>query len=145
MYDQLIQTQITAARFACKRIGPQGLKALRESVEEACRLQADTGWEQKAAAHAAFFSVLAEAADDPVIGSVLVSGSGLVYDLMMMAGRATHGIAINSRRRFLECLDAGDPEAAARALEEHLRILHFMCRLAGRHRSEWRRGTRKEN
>lgn len=142
MYDQLIQAQATAAQCACKRIGPPGLKALHESVREACQLPADAGWEQKAAAHAAFFSVLAEAADDSVIASVLAGGSGLAYDLMMMTGRAANGMVINSRRRFLERLDDGDPEGAARVLEEHLRILHFMCRLAGSERSERRRGTR---
>jgi WhiB family transcriptional regulator, redox-sensing transcriptional regulator len=142
MYDQLIQAQATAAQFACKRIGPLGLKALHENVEEACQLPADAEWVQKGAAHAAFFRVLAEVADDPVIAPVLVSGSELAFDLMMMAGRAAHGIVINSRRRFLECLDAGDPEGAARALEEHLRILHFMCRMAGRLRRERRREAR---
>ena len=142
MYDQLIQAQATAAQFACKRIGPPGLKALHESAEKACQLPSDAEWEQKAAAHAGFFNVLAEAADDPVIAPVLLSGSGLAYDLMMMAGRAAHGIVINSRRHFLERLEAGDHEGAARTLEEHLRILHFMYRLAGRQRSERRRGTR---
>jgi len=138
----LIQAQATAAQFACTRVSLPRLKALHDSVEEAWRLPADGGWDKKAAAHAAFFTVLAEAADDAVIAAVLVSGGELAYDLMMMAGRAAHGIVINSRLRFLRRLDAGDPEGAARTLEEHLRILHFMCRLAGRQRSERRRGTR---
>ena len=97
MYDQLIQAQATAAQFACTRVSPPRLKALHDSVEEASRLPADAGWDKKAAAHAAFFTVLAEAADDAVIAAVLVSGGELAYDLMMMAGRAAHGIVINSR------------------------------------------------
>lgn len=140
MYDQLIQAQATAAQFACKRISAPRLKALHESVEKACQLSADTGWDERAAAHAAFFNVLAEAADDPVIAAVLVSGGELAYDLQIMAGRASHGIVVNSRHRFLECLGKGDPEGAALVLEEHLRLLHFMCRLAGRLRRERRHG-----
>jgi DNA-binding FadR family transcriptional regulator len=112
-------------------MSPPRLKALRESLEETCRLPADTGWERKAAAHATFFAVLAEAADDPVVAPVLVSGAEVAYDLMITAGRAADGIVINSRRRFLECLRAGDPDGAALELEDHLRILHVMCRLIG--------------
>ena len=139
MYDLLIQSQATAAQSACRRISPPRLKALQDSVEDACQLPADTGWDKRATAHAAFFHVLAEAADDPVIAPVLASGGELAYDLMIMAGSAAHGIVVNSRRRFLDRLGMGDPEGAAQELEEHLRILHFMCRLAGRLRNE-RRG-----
>jgi DNA-binding FadR family transcriptional regulator len=140
MYDQLIGAQASAAEIACGRMSPSRLKALRESLEETCRLPADTGWEQKAAAHAAFFTVLAEAADDLVVAPVLVSGAELAYDLMITAGRAADGMVINSRRRFLECLHAGDPEGAALELEDHLRILHVMCRLIGVRRHRRRNG-----
>ena len=140
MYDQLFQVQAIAAKFACKRMSPPRLDALRESLEEACLLPANSGWDRQAAAHAAFFSVLAEAADDPVVASMLISGGELAYELMITAGHAANGIVINSRRRFLEYLRVGDAESAALALEEHLRILHFMCRLAGRQRGDRRLG-----
>jgi DNA-binding FadR family transcriptional regulator len=141
MYDQLIQVQASAAQIACGRMSSPRLKALRESLEQTCRLPADSEWERKAAAHAAFFAVLAEAADDPVVAPVLVSVAEVAYDLMITAGRAADGIVINSRRRFLECLRAGDPDGAALELEDHLRILHVMCRLIGvrRHRRRNRR------
>jgi DNA-binding FadR family transcriptional regulator len=128
-------------------MSPPRLKALSESLGETCRLPADTGWKQKAAAHAAFFAVLAEAADDLVVAPVLVSGAEVAYDLMITAGRAADGIVINSRRRFLECLRAGDPEGAALELEDHLRILHVMCRLIGvrRHRRRNDRLTARDH
>lgn len=128
VYDQLIRALGTAARMACERMPSAQLTALCESVDVACRLSADVGWDRKAAAHASFFNVLAEAAGDPVVAPVLVSGGRLAYDLMITVGRAANGITINSRRRFLDCLHAGDAQGAAAELEDHLRILHFMYR-----------------
>jgi DNA-binding GntR family transcriptional regulator len=130
MYGQLIQAQGTAAKFACERMSPRHVSALHDSVEEACQLPVESGWERKAAAHAAFFSVLAEAAGDAVVAPVLISGGDLAYDLMVTAGRAAEGIVMNCRRRFLKYLRGGNAERAAQLLEEHLRVLDFMCRLA---------------
>jgi DNA-binding FadR family transcriptional regulator len=141
-YDQLIRAQASAAEIASGRMSHRSLTALRESVEAACRLPADAGWERKAAAHAAFFTVLAEAANDPVVAPVLASGGELALEMMLKAGRAANGIVTNSRYRFLDCLRAGDPEGAALELEEHLRILQFMCRLAGARTSGKRRSAR---
>lgn len=59
-YDELIRAQASAAEIACGRMTPRSLTALRESVEAACRLPANAGWERKAAAHAAFLTVLAD-------------------------------------------------------------------------------------
>lgn len=132
MDDQLIRAQSKAAEIACERINPPRLRALHQSLEAACRLPADAGWNRKAAAHAAFFTVLADAAADPVASPVLLTGRDLAHDLLITAGRGANGIVTNSRRRFLGYLRAGDAEGAALELEEHLRILHFMCRLTGR-------------
>jgi DNA-binding GntR family transcriptional regulator len=129
-YDQLIRAQAKAAETACGRISPPRIEALRESLREACQLPAGTAWELRAAAHAAFFTALAEAAGDPVAALVLLSGSDLAYELMVTAGRGASGIITNSRCRFLERLRKGDAEGAALEMEEHLRILDVMCRLA---------------
>ena len=121
MDDQLIRAQAGAAEIACGRISPPRLQALRESFEEACRLPAETGWEQRAAAHAAFFTVLAEAAaGDPAAAALLTSGGELARELMITAGRGCDGIVVNSRRRFLDCLRGADPGGAAQELEDHL-------------------------
>jgi DNA-binding GntR family transcriptional regulator len=133
MDDQLIRAQGGAAEVACGRIGPPHLAALRESFEEACRLPAEAGWERKAAAHAAFFTILAEAAaGHPAAAAMLASGGELARELMITAGRGCDGIVVNSRRRLLEHLRGADPGGAAQELEDHLRILRVMCRLAGR-------------
>jgi DNA-binding FadR family transcriptional regulator len=132
MDDQLIRAQASAAEIASGRISPPRLRVLRESFEEACRLSAEAGWESRAAAHAAFFTVLAETAGDPAVSAVLASGGELARELMITAGRGCDGIVVNSRRRFLDCLRSGDPGGAALELEDHLRILRVMFRLAGR-------------
>lgn len=136
MYDHLIETQAKAAEIVCGRMSPSRLKALRESLEDACQLPADAGWDQKAAAHAAFFTVMAEAADDPVSALVLAAGADLAYDLMVTAGRTASQIVINSRRRVLDHLRTGDAAAAALELGNHLRTLQFMGRLTGTRRDE---------
>ena len=132
MDDQPIRAQAGAAEIACGRISPPRLQAYRQSFEDACRLPAETGWEQRAAAHAAFFTVLAEAAGNPAAAALLASGGELARELMITAGRGCDGIVVNSRRRFLDCLRSGDPGGAALELEDHLRILRVMCRLVGR-------------
>ena len=50
---------------------------------------------------------------------------------MVTAGRTASQIVINSRRRVLGHLRAGDAAAAALELGNHLRTLQFMGRLAG--------------
>ena len=81
-------------------------------------------------AHAEIFNVLADAVDEPLVGRVLSSGAGLAYDLMIAAGRAADGMITSSRQRLLEHLSGGDPEGAALEMERHLRVLHYMGRLA---------------
>lgn len=136
MYSYLIETQAQAAEIGCGRMSPSRLKALHESFEKACQLPADAGWDEKAVAHAAFFTVLAAIDDDPVSAPVLATGAELAYDLMVRADWTASQILINSRWRLLDHLRAGDAAAAAVELGDHLRILHFMCRLTGTWRGE---------
>jgi len=51
-------------------------------------------------------------------------------DLMIAAGRAADFIVINSRKRVLASLRAGDANEASVKMEEHLRLLGFIWRLA---------------
>lgn len=105
------------------------MKALHDSVERACRIPAAFGWDRKAAAHAEIFYVLADAANDP-LAPVLNSGVGLAYDLMITAGRVADGMITSSRQRLLAHLRAGDADAAEQEMQTHLRVLHYMWRLA---------------
>jgi DNA-binding GntR family transcriptional regulator len=108
------------------------LKALQDSVERVCGLADRSQWDRKAAAHAEIFGLLADAADDPVLAPVLRGGPGYVRELMVAVGRVADGMIISSRRRLLAHLQAGDGEGAALEMERHLRVLHFMWRLACR-------------
>jgi hypothetical protein len=58
--------------------------------------------------------------------------AGVVRDLMLTVGPTADGIIIGSRQRLIACLHAGDSDGAATEMEDHLRILRFMQRLAGR-------------
>jgi hypothetical protein len=56
---------------------------------------------------------------------------------MIAAGRTADGMITSSRRRLLAHLSGGDFEGAALEMEKHLRVLHYMERLAdcGVHRT----------
>ena len=130
MNEELIQALATATRIACMTISRPRQAALQASLDQARDTPAGFGWDRKAAAHAEFFTALADAAGDPCAAPVLNHGAGLAYDLMIGAGRAADGIVTNSRKRVLAYLRAGDAEQAALEMEKHLRILRFMGRLA---------------
>ena len=126
---QLIPVLAAAVRIACRRMTALQLKALHDSVEQAWRTPAAFGWDRKAAAHAEIFNLLAAATSDP-LAPVLRSGAGLAYDLMIGTGRAVDGMITSSRQRLLTHLRVGDADAAELEIESHLRVLHYMWRLA---------------
>ncbi len=128
----MIPALATATRIACLRLTSQHISAIENAVEQGGSLPRRAGWEQKAAAHAEIFSLLAQAVDDQAVARVLTLGSDIVRDLAITAGPAADGVIISSRRRLLDGLRAGDAEAAEHEMEEHLRCLHFMWRLTGR-------------
>ena len=130
MNDELIQVMAIATHIACTAIGRPGQAALRASLDQACDTPAGFGWDRRAAAHAGFFTALADAAGDLCVAPVLNHGAGFAYDLMIGAGRAADVIIINSRRRMLAYICSGDAEQAALEMEKHLRILRFMSRVA---------------
>jgi GntR family transcriptional regulator, transcriptional repressor for pyruvate dehydrogenase complex len=131
MHDERIQLLAKATRIACQAISNPHLTALQDSVSRACEIPAAAQWDRKAAAHAEFFTVLAHTTDHPRLRPVLDDGARLAYELMSAAGRAADGIVINSRRQLLGYLRAGDADQAAFEMENHLRVLRVMWRLAG--------------
>lgn len=124
-------TRSVCAQGAAAQWADAPLLALRTSVEQACGVPAAFAWEHRAAAHAGIFNVLADLAADPHEGAVLSGGVGVAHDLMIVVGPVAGGITVNSRRRFLACLRRAEWDEAAHEMEKHLRILHFMGRLAG--------------
>lgn len=125
----MIQMQAMAARMACARMTTQRLKILHDSVEQASCLLARSQWERKAAAHAEIFNLLA-GVGDPGLAPVLSDGAEYMHDLMLAVGRAAAGMIVSSRQRLLAHIRAEDGDGAALEMEDHLRGLHFMWRLA---------------
>jgi DNA-binding GntR family transcriptional regulator len=129
--DELIRVQAMTARTACEQMTPLALQAWHDSVERASRLPTRPGWEAKAAAHAEIFFLLASTA-----GNQATDGqhtwAALIRDLMLTVGPGANGMITSSRQRLLACLRAGDADEAALEMENHLRALHFMWRLAVR-------------
>ena len=101
MNDELTQVLAQATRLACTAITRPHQAALQASLDQARAVPAELGWERKAAAHAEFFNALADTAGAPRLTPVFNHGAGLVYDLMITAGRSADGIVTNSRNRML--------------------------------------------
>jgi GntR family transcriptional regulator, transcriptional repressor for pyruvate dehydrogenase complex len=129
MEPNLIRVQATAARVACEQMTEAALRALSDSVDRAACLPARPGWERKAAAHAEIFGLLADVAGNRTAG---LSGgpAAAMRDLMLTVGPAVDGMIASSRRRLLAHLSARDADDAALEMEAHLRVLHYMWRLA---------------
>jgi GntR family transcriptional regulator, transcriptional repressor for pyruvate dehydrogenase complex len=125
----LIRVQVMAARVACEQMTEAALLALHDSVDRASCLPARPGWERKAAAHAEIFGLLADVAGDQAAGQSGAPAAAM-RDLMLMVGPAADGMIASSRRRLLAHLSAGEADRAALEMEAHLRVLHYMWRLA---------------
>jgi len=120
--DELIMLCAEAARLACLRMTPHHLKALNDSAEQASclsRFERD----RKVTAHAEIFNLPADTACDPVLSARLRDAPGYVYELMVTCGPAADHIVLSSRRRLLALMRAGDSEAVAWEMEQHLRNL----------------------
>ncbi len=130
MDDELIRVCALATRVACQRMTPLHMKALRDSVEQACCLPARTAWDRKVTAHAEIANLLADAAADPILALLVRNVPGELYGLMMTVGPAASGIVAGSRRRLLALITAGDADGAACEMEQHIKGLRWMRWLA---------------
>lgn len=131
----LIGGQAMAARLACEQMTAPALELLLDSVQRASSLPARPGWERKAAAHAEIFRLLADVAGRQAVGA-LTGQTRLIRELMCAVGPVADGMITSSRRRLLARLRAGDADGAALEVEQHLRVLHYMWRLAPRQTRE---------
>jgi DNA-binding FadR family transcriptional regulator len=130
--EALISMQGTIVRIACQRMRAAYLKALAESVQQASCLPVHLPWDRKAAAHAELFNLLGDATGDPVLARLAGVAVGWTHNLAVSVGPVADGIILNSRRRLLDCLTAGDADGAAHEMERHLSGLCFMSRVAER-------------
>lgn len=116
----LMLVQSTFARAACQQRTPQDLYALRASVDQACALPADAAWDRKAAAHAEFHYLLAEATGASGYALMARSIGGSLREMITLAGPAAEDIIIFSRCRMLGHLTSRDADGAAREMEDHM-------------------------
>jgi DNA-binding GntR family transcriptional regulator len=130
--EELIRLQVMAARIACEQLTGPALQLLLDSVERACCLPTRPGWERKAAAHAEIFHLLVGVAGGPAAAARHGGQARLIRDLMCAVGPAANGMITSSRWRLIARLRAGDADGAALEMENHLRALHYMGRLARR-------------
>jgi GntR family transcriptional regulator, transcriptional repressor for pyruvate dehydrogenase complex len=130
MDNELIRVCALATRVACQRMTPPHLRALRDSVEQACCLPTRTAWDRKVTAHAEVVNLLADATADPVVTLLVRNVPGALHDLMITVGPAASGIVASSRRRLVALITAGDAYGAAREMEQHLKGLLWMQCLA---------------
>jgi GntR family transcriptional regulator, transcriptional repressor for pyruvate dehydrogenase complex len=128
--DAMISVLSAAARIACSRMTPQHLHALHASVERASGLPARHDWERKVTAHAELFTMLGDLTGDRGLARLVSSAAGRLEDLVMTVGPAADGIILSSHRRLLRQLGAWDADGAAREVERHLGVLHFIGRVA---------------
>jgi DNA-binding FadR family transcriptional regulator len=83
----LMLLQSTFARVACTQRTARDLDVLRNSVAQTCALPPGGPWDRKAAAHAEFHSLLADATGVADFALVARHISGSVQDLITWAGR----------------------------------------------------------
>ena len=126
----MISVLSAATRIACKQMTPQHLDALYASVEQASGLPARPDWGRKATAHAELFNVLGDLSGDGDLAPLVTSAAEWLHGLVLTVGPAADGIILSSRRRLLRQLRAWDADGAAREMEQHLKGLHYMGRLA---------------
>jgi DNA-binding FadR family transcriptional regulator len=130
--EVLIVMQKTIVRAACERMESAHLKALSDSVQQAACLPVRFAWDRKAAVHAEIFNLLGDATGDPVLARLAGLAVGWTHDLALTVGPVADSIILNSRRRLLDCLSAGDADGAACEMERHLSGLCSMGQLAQR-------------
>ena len=116
----LMLMQSTFARVACEQRTPRDLYVLRASVDQACALPAEAAWDRKAAAHAEFHCLLADATGMSVVALLARYISGSLQDLITRAGPSAEHLIIDSRHRLLGHLETRDEDGAAREMEAHL-------------------------
>ena len=126
----MISVLSAATRIACRRMTPQHLNALHASVERASGLSARHDWERQVTAYAELFTMLGDLTGDCGLARLVSSAAGRLEDLVTTVGPAADGIILSSHRRLLRQLRAWDADGAAREVERHLGVLHFIGRVA---------------
>lgn len=125
----IIELQAAVARTACALRTGRDLRVLRESVDQAAVTRPGQSWRRRAAAHAEFHGLLADAAGRSRHCASARSISGAIRDAIVAAGPSADSYISRSHRRLLIYLRAGDGDGAAREMDDYLARLDQMSRL----------------
>ena len=116
----LVLVQSTFARIACAQRTTNHLRVLRDNVGQAYALPPAEAWDRKAAAHAQFYCLLADATGTSGFALLARFIDSSLQDMITQAGPSAEDLIIASRYRLLGHLEARDADAAAQEMEDHL-------------------------
>jgi GntR family transcriptional repressor for pyruvate dehydrogenase complex len=117
--------EASVVRAACQRATAEDIAALNANVaaaEKAARDKID--FFDQAAIHLEFHRILARAAKNPVMEIVMEAMVDVMSHFVREIGQQRNPWVLPSRRRFMKHFEAGDSEAAATEMEQHLERLN---------------------
>jgi len=120
LYEVRRILEAAAAALAAARIDPEGKKALGSSLD---RMRDAQTVEELVEADVAFHAVIARAAGNPVLTSLLASLSTRMLRVRLWHGRAADDaldVTREEHRRIYEAIMEGDPELARAAATAHI-------------------------
>lgn len=118
----IMRLQAEFARTASRQRTEADLRMLRESADRASRL--DVGaWDSRAAAHAEFHCLLADATGGSAYSLLARLTSGSVRDMITLAGPDAAGLIAATHRRLIRHLEERDAGDAAGEMERYLALL----------------------
>lgn len=117
----IIRLEAEFARVAGIQRTESGLRVLRESVDRASRVNG--AWEARAATHAEFFRLLADATGGSAYYLLAHLISGSVRDMITRAGPGAGELILRTHRRLIRLLEDRDADGAAEEMERYLALL----------------------
>jgi GntR family transcriptional repressor for pyruvate dehydrogenase complex len=126
--------ELTQARMAieaavieitCQTIDAAGLKALKQNIECAERETLAENLPVKTQLNVQFHILLAEQTGNPILIMMMKSLMSLLLDFIDEVGSVMSVDVIQSRRRFLKHLGAGNKVKAVAEMRDHLENLHL--------------------
>lgn len=116
----IMRLEAEFARAASRQRTEADLRMLRESADRARRL--DGAWEGRAAAHAEFHCLLADATGGAYSLLARLTCDGM-RDMITRAGPDADGLITAAHRRLTRLLEERDADGAAEEMERYLALL----------------------
>jgi GntR family transcriptional repressor for pyruvate dehydrogenase complex len=111
-------------RLACQRGSHAALELLRKNVERAEALTQAHEWELRAEVNHEFLDLLAAATANPILEMLQRSITEVIREIVLAVGPLRDDSILESRKRLLAEIAAGNEDAAAQEMESHLKELH---------------------